>query len=151
MLGSDAGLVIDHSTQPRRQAKPRPDLPMGSSAAVPARLHRFLLPALGWLLLAAAASAAEPVGLWKPDPASTTAMVDKLVAGMAQAVDPADKAEMRQQLPILRARLAELHDQRIPSRRPSWPRPSGRSRRWSPTTTAAIASSCASRSSTAST
>jgi hypothetical protein len=90
-----------------RQAKPPPDLP-SRRLPLPARLRRLLLPAFGWLLLAAAASAAEPAGIWRPDPAATAAMVDKLVAGMAQAVDPADKAEMRQQLPILRARLAEL-------------------------------------------
>lgn len=65
---------------------------------------------LGWLLPAAAAFAAGPVGIWRPDPAATAAMVDRLVTEMAAMIDPEDKAEVEAQLPVLRARLAEIGD-----------------------------------------
>ncbi len=65
---------------------------------------------LGWLLPATAALAAGPVGTWRPEPAATAAMVDRLVAEMAAMIDPEDKAEVEAQLPILRARLVEIGD-----------------------------------------
>lgn len=76
---------------------------------MPSRLA-VLACALGWLLSAGGARAADPVGSWRPDPVATAAMVDRLVAEMAAMIDPEDKAEVEAQLPVLRARLAEIGD-----------------------------------------